>query len=390
MAVFVGPTGLALTGNLKNFLTSLEGIATLGIQNGIIKNVAEIKEKPESLKKSMATVFWLLLLLSVVIGCILVFFAGYFSQLVFGKINHFENLFQALGWLFPLYMAGLLLTLLLNGLGQFRRVIWINIFGSIFGLIYTVWAVLELKTYGALISLVVPPAILFVFAYYQINRVLDFKNYLSFRFIDLGLIKKMSSYTLMTLVSAVGGSWVYLMIRQNLTDISGIEQAGFWEAISRISGYYLLFISSVLTVYFFPKLSAATSKVATKNIFMSYFKGIMPLFLGGLFLIYWLRDGLVALCFSADFNSVSDLFFWQLIGDFFKAASLILGYQFLAKQLTRAYIISEVFSLILLFSFAHFLIPIYGAKGVVMAYAVDYMLYFLVLVFYFRKTLFQS
>jgi PST family polysaccharide transporter len=250
--------------------------------------------------------------------------------------------------------------------------------------------VLTLKTYGALISLIVPPAVLVVFAFYQINRVIDFKNYLSFHWVDLRLVKNMSPYALMTLVSAVGGSWVYLMIRQNLIHASGIEQAGYWEAISRISSYYLLFISTVLSVYFFPKLSAATSPLATKNIFMSYFKGIMPLFLGGLFLVYAFRNLLVTICFSTDFTAVNDLFIGQLLGDFFKAASLILGYQFLAKQLTSAYILTEVFSLVLLASLSYYWAPIYGAKGVVMAYAADYFIYFLLLVFYFRKTLFSA
>lgn len=390
MAVFVGPTGLALTGNLKNFLTSLEGIATLGLQNGIIKSIAENKEKPELLQKTIATFFWLLLFLSVILGLVLAVFSSYFNELIFGKTQHFETLFVVLGVLLPLYMVGLLLTLLLNGLGQFKRVIWVGIFASGFGLIYTVWAVLTLKTYGALISLIVPPAVLFLFAFYQINRVIDFKNYLSFHWVDLRLVKNMSPYALMTLVSAVGGSWVYLMIRQNLIHASGIEQAGYWEAISRISSYYLLFISTVLSVYFFPKLSAATSPLATKNIFMSYFKGIMPLFLGGLFLVYAFRNLLVTICFSTDFTAVNDLFIGQLLGDFFKAASLILGYQFLAKQLTSAYILTEVFSLVLLASLSYYWAPIYGAKGVVMAYAADYFIYFLLLVFYFRKTLFSA
>ena len=43
LAVFIGPSGLALTGNLKNFLTSVESIATLGFQNGIVKYVVDAK-----------------------------------------------------------------------------------------------------------------------------------------------------------------------------------------------------------------------------------------------------------------------------------------------------------------------------------------------------------
>ena len=41
LAIFVGPSGMALVGNLRNFLTSLENISTLGFQNGIVKYTAE-------------------------------------------------------------------------------------------------------------------------------------------------------------------------------------------------------------------------------------------------------------------------------------------------------------------------------------------------------------
>jgi PST family polysaccharide transporter len=41
LAVFVGPSGMVLVGNLRNFLTSLESISTLGFQSGIVKYVAE-------------------------------------------------------------------------------------------------------------------------------------------------------------------------------------------------------------------------------------------------------------------------------------------------------------------------------------------------------------
>ena len=39
MAVFIGPVGLALVGNLRNFVSSFQTISTLGFYNGIVKYV---------------------------------------------------------------------------------------------------------------------------------------------------------------------------------------------------------------------------------------------------------------------------------------------------------------------------------------------------------------
>ena len=58
IAVFVGPSGMALVGNLRNFLTSVENISTLGFQNGIVKYSAENQENESELKKVISTIFF--------------------------------------------------------------------------------------------------------------------------------------------------------------------------------------------------------------------------------------------------------------------------------------------------------------------------------------------
>jgi PST family polysaccharide transporter len=92
--------------------------------------------------------------------------------------------------------------------------------------------------------------------------------------------------------------------------------------------------------------------------------------------------------FSKDFIPVADLFLWQLIGDAFKVASLILGYQFYAKKLTTAFIVTELFSLAIMFALSHFFVISYGLVGVVIAHAATYFIYLIVLILYFRKSLF--
>ena len=41
IAVYVGPSGMALVGNFRNFTNSVESIVTLGFQNGIVKYVSD-------------------------------------------------------------------------------------------------------------------------------------------------------------------------------------------------------------------------------------------------------------------------------------------------------------------------------------------------------------
>jgi PST family polysaccharide transporter len=149
-----------------------------------------------------------------------------------------------------------------------------------------------------------------------------------------------------------------------------------------------MFITSIISIYFVPKLATAKTNQETKTLFWNYYKGILPVFIIGIIVIYFLRDFIIYLLFTKDFFPVSKLFFWQLIGDAFKAASFILGYQFYAKKLTKAFIFSELFSLFVLYFSSIYLVSQFSIEGVVMAHAFTYSIYFITLSIYFRKSLF--
>lgn len=387
LAVFIGPSGLALTGNLKNFLTSIESIATLGFQNGILKYIVEAKNDEDALRKILSTVFISLLAVSLILSIFLFGFSSYLTTILFGNELRYSIVFKILAVVLPWYASTIFLIVILNGLGKFKKVIYVNIFGNVLGLLFTVFAVLNYKTLGALFSIIIPPTLLFFIAFYAINKEIRFFDLISRHSFDFKVLKNLSSYSLMALVSSVFGSLVFLAIRNNIIDVLGVEKAGYWEAMTRISNYYLLFISTILSVYFFPKLAFSTSKKALRNVIKSYYIGVLPLFVIGLVILFFLRVFFIKLFFTKEFLPVSDLFFWQLFGDTFKAASLILGYQFYAKKLTLAFIVTELISLLMMFTFCHFFIITYGIKGIVMAHSLTYFIYFLILLFYFRKNL---
>jgi PST family polysaccharide transporter len=96
----------------------------------------------------------------------------------------------------------------------------------------------------------------------------------------------------------------------------------------------------------------------------------------------------IKLLFTPEFLPVISLFFWQLAGDILKVASLILGYQFFAKKLTIAFVITEIVSLLLLYFLSMYFVSVFGLTGVVIAQAIDNFIYLIVLIIYFRRSLF--
>ncbi|CAA9202085.1 Lipid III flippase [Flavobacterium bizetiae] len=388
LAIFVGPAGMALVGNLRNFLTSLESISTLGFQSGIIKYVAENHKNKAVLQKIMATVFISLVFVAFVLSGVLYFFASFWNNTILSSAFDYTLVFKILALALPWYAVSVFLLAVLNGLSQFKRVIWVNIIGNTLGLLFSLLMILQFQTLGALLAIVITPALLFFVTFYFVQKEINFLQTIRLHLYDFKIIKDLLPFSLMALVSSVLGPIVYLAIRNSVIATLGIEQAGFWESMTRISTYYMLFVSTILTVYFLPKLSMAQGNQETKSIFWQYYKSILPVFMMGLVVVYFARFFIVQVLFTKEFLPVASLFFWQLIGDVFKVAFLILGYQFFAKKLTKAFIIAEVASLALLYFSNLVFMQYFGIQGVVMAQAFDNFIYLMVLCVYFRKSLF--
>ncbi len=389
LAVFVGPSGMALVGNLRVFFTSLENISTLGFQNGIVKYVAEAENSDLELKKVLATVTMSLLAVAVVLSSVLYFLASYWNFLLFGEKFDFAFIIKVLAFSLPWYTISVFFTAVINGLGKYKKVIWINTIGNVLGFLLSIVLIINYKTTGALLALVLMPATLFFAAVFFANKEIAFISLFSWKEFDFAILKKLASYTVMTLATAVVGPFVYLAIRKNIILNLGLEQAGYWETMTRISLYYMMFVTTIISVYFLPQLATAKNNLATKKMFLEFYKLVLPLFIVAMVVLYCLRFYIIDLLFTPTFRPVAALFFWQLFGDIFKVAALILGCQFFAKKLTVAFLVTELFSLFMMFFLSTFLLKKYGIEGVVLAQAIDNIIYFFILLFYFR-TIFKS
>lgn len=123
VAKILGPSGVALLGNLRNFITSLEAFSTLGFNNGIVKYVAEFEKDEEKLTQVISTVFWSLLIASVLLALPIFVFSDYWNDRIFGDRYDFGVVFQVTALSLPLFALNIFLVAVINGLSQFKKVI---------------------------------------------------------------------------------------------------------------------------------------------------------------------------------------------------------------------------------------------------------------------------
>ncbi len=383
LALFVGANGMAYVGNFRAFLNVLENFSLLGIQNAVVKYVSEFQNDKSKLKSVLATFGLLLLTSSIAISLFLILVADYLSKQIFNHSEIYSFVFYSIAVVFPLYVFSTFCISVVNGFQEYKNVIYIMIISSAIALIFSVFFIYYYSTIGALVSLIFAPIFVFFVSLFYLKKHIRFWDVLSIEFFDFKIVKNLSEYVLMSLVSGVIGSFVLLEIRTDIVAITGLQQAGIYEGLQRISSYYLLFVSSIMAIYFYPKLAETNSN--SKKIVLHYLKTIIPLFTIGLVIIYFLRKLIIQVLFSSEFESMESLFLWQLIGDVLKATSLIFGTLLIAKKQTKVFIITEIISLCIMYFSSNYMLHSIGINGIVIAHTVTYFMYLLVMVFIFFK-----
>ena len=388
IALYIGPSGLALVGNLRDFFSTLQTFSTLGFYNGIVKYVAEFKKDVFKLSQIITTVSYSVLVSALIVSVCCFFGADGINEMLFTDGNDYAYIIRVIAVALPFYAVNSILLAYLNGLSKFKQIVLIQISGHIFGTLLTVFLIYNHQIDGALLAVVLSEMLLFLITLLTIRKKIGFFSLIKFELFDINQVKNLGSFSLMSLFTALVAPMVMLAIRNHIMDTQTIDEAGYWEAMNRLSRYYLMFVTSLLTLYVLPRFSEIQTQKGFRLEILKVFKTILPLFAVLLMLTYFLRHHIIFLVFSKDFAPVERLFFWQLIGDFIKVVSVIIATQLLAKRMLWQYLITEALSFATLYVTSLFLIGKYGVVGATMAHVVNYTVYLLLIVFVFRKSLF--
>lgn len=388
IAIYLGERGMALLGYMRNFLTSTQAAGSLGFGSGIIAMVAKKKKENKSIQGLLSTASLLSLGISVLISIALFVGADYWNALVFKGEGDFAEIFKYLAFSLLFMTANTLLVSYINGQSKYKKIVWINIVANLIGLLITVALIIYVGIKGALIAIILSPAMaLLVTVAFVVGGQRE-RMQLQLQKVNFKDARKLGSYTVMAVFSAMVLPLIYIAIRQHIVRAEGIEQAGYWDAMTRISDYYLKFVATLMTLYILPQLAKATTDNAFRKEIWDFYKTILPLFGLGVILIYVLRVPFINLLFTQDFVGMEGIFKWQLLGDFFKVASIVIGYQIIAKNNLKLFLITEILSLVVIYVASTYFINTYGFEGASMGHCVAYFVHLCLLLFIFRKPLF--
>jgi O-antigen/teichoic acid export membrane protein len=386
VAVIIGPSGIAFVAHFNNLIQMVSGFVAMGMPVAVTKYVAEYGEDEEAQKRLFGTAFYLSMASLVICISFILVQHFYFLGKIF-KGEQYQRLFLISAPVFICFVFNGLITSLINGRKKFQLLAITNIISSLIGAAIMCIGVYYWGVIGACYATLLNALAMFIvytlFIYCD-KIVITFKYFTSF---DPLYIRNLLKYFLMAL-SGIYASYMIFEIRGYLIKQFSLDDAGYWQAIVRISDHYLAFITSTLGIYYLPRLSEIKDDKEIKRELYKGFIFILPIVVFSSVVIYFLRDFIIYLLFAPSFYPMRDLFLFQMLGNVLKIASWLLSYLMLAKAMTRLFIVTEI-----VFSSSFLLLTIiltdnFGLVGVTYSYFVNYLIYLIVMIFIFRKYIF--
>lgn len=374
LAIYVGPGGYTVIGQFQNVLAMLQTFASGGINTGVTKYTAEYtgdEQRQISVSRTAGTITVLGSGLAAVILALL-------REPLAKALLHDINLAPIFLWLaasLSLFSFNGLLIAILNGRKDINRFIAANIVGAILGLLVTGLFVVAWGLYGALVSLCLNQAAIFVVTIVICWRTLWFRASTLFGSIDLDVAKRLGQFALMAVTSALVTPLAQIAVRSYAIDTYWNTYAGFWEATQRISATYLSLATTTLSIYYLPRISELLNPSALKAELKAGYKLILPIVIIAALTLYVFRDLIITTLFASTFMPMQELFAWQLLGDVVKVASWMLAYVMVGKAMTSWFIITEIYFGLqycgLTVAMSHW----FGFQGLTIGYAANYLIY---------------
>jgi PST family polysaccharide transporter/antigen flippase len=373
IAVSLGPVGLGAIGNLISVLSVVMVFAGGGIANGIAKFAAQYRGQPRLAIRLIETASAFGLLVSGLVLIITVLAARPIAEALFAR--------QDLWWLGPVLGASHLACFVgtatiawVNGYHRSDIFAGISIVGYLGCLPVAVLLIHFFGFAGAALALMAMagctalPA-LWVLLRAPIMRVIKVR-------LHKQEVLNLLRFSGMTLVSALAFPATEIAIRTTIIDNLGVNQAGLWQALIRLSGAILGFYTVYLATSYMPRLSAMHEPTVITRFVSKSLMQIGGAFALIAFVIYVARSAVIPLLYSHSFDDLTPLLGWQLAGDFFRVCAYVIGFVIIARARLALHIGAELVQYLIYGSISLAILRFGGDLAmVVRGYAVSYAIY---------------
>jgi len=370
IAVYVGPSGLAVIGQLQNFINVILMFAGDFLRTATIKYTAEYSDDEDKKYKLWSSAISIIVILNILIFTTLFLFSDLISEYLL-KSTTYSYILKILAISLPFFVLNTMLLSILNGQRQIKKYIILNISLSIVSLILVSILSVNYGLDGALVAYVINQSVVLFITLIVVRNEYWFKLKNFFQGSNTKDIKKLLGFAMITLAAVLSSNISLIYIRDFITESISLDSAGYWQGVWVLSQVSLMLITTSLTTYFLPTISSLKTKVEISKELKKIIIFILPIAMLISLSVYLLRDIIIHILYTKEFLGMNELFLWQMIGNVVKVGGWLFGYVLVAKAMVKYTVSTEIIFALTFVGLSIYLIDNYGLIGVTYAYTVN-------------------
>ena len=389
IALTVGPVGVGSIGLYLTAITLFFSVFNLGIGASAVKLLSEnyFSDNKMQFTKSIFVLNRLTLITAIIGFVFMLSFAPFLSKWSFGNQEHtWSFVFLSTIILFESYNSRNLA--ILQGLRELKILGKVSIYGSVFGTVISIPLYILFR-----IDAIIPSIIIIYLSNFLLSYVYTKKLHLntdSFTYSETKTFFK--GYVTLGIAMTISSILVYVVsyfVKLYLSDKGGLKVVGLYQAGWAIVTGYVGLIFTAMSKDYYPRLASVNSdnlqvsKIANQQIEIGLLI-ISPIIM--IFLLF--VNQIVIILYSSEFLLIKNMMIWSLIGMFFKLLSWSISYIFLAKGLSKYFVIYEILGNVFTLIVSILGYKYFGLEGLGLGFLATNIFY-LILVYYFSTSIFD-
>ena len=376
IAVLLGAEGVGIEGLFKSGIELVQSFTGLGLSNSAVRDVAEANGTKDMAKISrIVYVIRRLVWVTGILGLLsFAALSSWLSEFSFGN-NDYTISFLALSSVLLLDQICAGQKVVLQGLAKYSKLAKTTAYGTTIGLLVSIPFYYLLGVEGIVHTLILHSVCSLFCSWYFSRSIILVKQSQSARetFIQSKTMVKMG---LAMCLSSVEATLIAYLLRSFIRLEGGTVAVGFFQAGFVLMNSYVGLIFNAMGTDFYPRL-ANVNKDNNRCCQVINEQGIVasclltPILV--LFVIYF--PIIISILYTKDFQCIGSYIMWASLGMVFRLSSWLISFMFLAKGVSKLFILNETLAKIYFFLFNIIGYKYGGLEGLGIAFAVSYVIY---------------
>lgn len=378
VAVLLGPAGVGIMGLYQSGLQLIQQLSSMGLSQSAVRDVSEANGSNDMQRiAKTVTVVRKLVWVTGIFGLVLVAcFSPLLSKTSFGNYDYtIPFIILSVTLLLDQLSAGQ--KVVLQGLRRLKDLAKCSAFGVTFGLITSVPLYYWLGIEGIVPTLILNSLCSLLLSWFYSRKIkVEKVKVTPKQTLEQGKLMLVMGVSMS--ISGILSTIVAYAIRGYIQANGGVEQVGLYQAGFVIMTTYVGMVMNAIATDYYPRLAAINKDNQKCREAVSQQGEIGVMILAPMLTICLVFMSFVLkILYSDEFIAANEYISWACLGMMLRLASWVISFLFVAKAESKLFMINELSANLYYLVFSLIGYKILGLTGLGIAFALEYIVYFI-------------